>query len=120
MKKFTKDSLQDFDFIQRRNGYVEIAFPSLGLTLGPGGYNDLDELTEGLRAVRGLGLNQGCNYDVVAVRRPEPSKKWNYQFSIFKHEAGKLVYEEAEEMTLEEVCKALGKKIRIVDEDEED
>ena len=53
--------------------------------------------------------------DVVAVRRPTKSEDCG--FDAFDKELGELVYEreEVETMTLEDVCKALGKKIEIVE-----
>jgi hypothetical protein len=50
----------------------------------------------------------------MAVRRP--CTKGDCCFNAFEHNYGTLVYErkEVEEMTLEEVCKALGKEIKIV------
>jgi hypothetical protein len=53
-------------------------------------------------------------YDIIAVRRPKV--KGDCQFCAFDHNWGTLVYErkEVEEMTLEEVCRLLGKEIKIV------
>ena len=53
-------------------------------------------------------------YDIVAVRRPR--YKGDCMFKAFEFELGELVYErkEVEEMTLAEVCKLLGKEIKII------
>jgi hypothetical protein len=53
-------------------------------------------------------------FDIVAVRRPK--YKRDCQFSAFDDDMGTLIYErqEVEEMTLEQVCKLLGKEIKII------
>ena len=63
-----------------------------------------------------LTHNALSDRDIVAVRRVDDPEL--VSFNAFKYEYGKLVYErkEVEEMTLEEVCKALGKEIKIVKE----
>ena len=57
------------------------------------------------------------NYDadIIAVRRLSDTC---CAFKAFEHKYGTLVYErkEVEEMTLAEVCEALGKEIKIVKE----
>lgn len=106
---FTKYDLKDGDVVLRRNGWVEIAIPSVGALVGKNGYNSFDALTEDLKEDTGEP-----EYDIIEVRRP--NMPHHCQFSAFECGFGDLVYKQEEEieMTLEEVCQALGKKIKIV------
>ena len=76
-------------------------------------FNILDELTDDLTDI----FNDEDSDDVIAVRRPK--QPYECQFCAFDEGFGELIYErkdEPEEMTLEEICKALGKEIKIVKE----
>lgn len=59
------------------------------------------------------GLNEVDSFDVVKVLRPKGytvlEHNWEYADLIWERKEVKV-----EEMTLEEVCKALGKEIKIV------
>ena len=107
-KEFTKADLKTGDVIMKRNGDVEIVIKEYGVLIRPKEYNRLDDLNDDLTH---SFLKDG---DVIAVRRP--NKISDCQFSAFKEGRGTLVYEreEVEEMTLAEVCKLLGKNIKIV------
>ena len=112
-KKFTKADLKSGDVILRRDGSVEIVCLETGALIRRDGFNILDELTDDLIST----FNDDDSDDVVAVRRPKQS--YHCQFCAFDEGLGELVYErkdEPEEMTLEEVCKALGREIKIVKE----
>jgi hypothetical protein len=52
--------------------------------------------------------------DIMAVIRPVTIE--DMSFDAFEKKLGRLVYEREEtvEMTIEEVCKALGKNVKIV------
>lgn len=111
-KGFTKADLKGGDVVKRRNGRVEIVCLEVGALISRSacGYllNLKNDLTDGY---------YGSEFDVVAVKRPEFF--CDYRYDAFDKIPGKLVYErketeDAEEMTLEEVCKALGKEIKIV------
>lgn len=108
--EFTKADLKNGDVIQRRNGWVEIVCFETDTCITPNGFNLISDIRDDLTD------EMGKQYDIVAVRRPTQPK--HCQFCAFKNEFGELVYErkEVEEMTLEEVCKALGKEIKIVKE----
>ena len=107
-KEFTKADLKTGDVILHENGKTEIVNRELGMLITPVGWNDLnyvrDDLTDDISKA----------YDIVAVRRPHD--KADCVFHAFKNSLGTLVYErkEVEEMTLEEVCQALGKEIKII------
>ena len=111
-KKFTKADLKNGDVIQKRNGNVEIVCVDTGTLITTDHHNRLDDIREDLTSMN------GCDYDIVAVRRPTDCG--DCSFIAFQQELGELVYDrerkEVEEMTLEEVCKALGKEIKIVKE----
>ena len=111
-KKFTKEDLKTGDVVLRRNGSVEIVCLETGALIRRDGFNILDELTDDLLST----FNDDDSDDIIAVRRPK--QPYHCQFCAFDKELGELVYErkEPEEMTLEEVCKALGKEIKIVKE----
>ena len=111
---FTKSDLKDGDIVLKRNGDVEIAIPSVGVFVRVAGFNSFnifnDDLTSTLKD----------KYDIVEVRRP--NKPSDCVFECFDFCKGEVVYnrerdsEPVVEMTLEEVCEALGKKIKIVEE----
>ena len=110
---FTKSDLKDGDIVLKRNGDVEIAIPSVGVFVRVAGFNSFnifnDDLTSTLKD----------EYDIVKVRRP--NKPSDCVFDCFDFCKGEVVYNRERdsvpvvEMTLEEVCEALGKKIKIVE-----
>ncbi len=105
---FTKADLQTGDVILRRDGTTEIYNGELGMFITKDGWNDLaherNDLTDSISS----------EFDIVAVRRPR--NKFDCVFDAFVKERGELVYErkEVEEMTLAEICKILGKEIKII------
>lgn len=108
-KKFTKADLKTGDFIKLRDGCVGIVNAELGaIAYRASNRGDLCNYSSDLKCIY-----QSC-CDIMAVRRP--MSKSDFSFDIFVYETGKLVYErkEVEEMTLEQVCKLLGKEIKIV------
>ena len=106
-KEFTKADLKTGDVIMRRNGKVGIINRELDTIISPNGYSNLDHMSSDL-------TSRDEQWDIVAVRRPQ--EKRDCQFNAFDCEWGTLVYErkEVEEMTLAEVCRLLGKEIKIV------
>ena len=110
-KPFTKSDLRDGDFVLRRNGQVEIVISSFGTSVNERGFSYLDEDNNSFDPY----LDE---WDIMEIRRP--LKPNDCQFCIFECKWGELLYkrEDPEEMTLEEVCKALGKTIEIVDKKE--
>jgi hypothetical protein len=108
-KEFTKDDLKNGDVVLRRDGDVEIHIM--------GRFVDEDG-----RAVGSIFLNRDLSHtdtydrDIIAVRRPVDIS--DMSFDAFEKKLGRLVYERDEtvEMTIEEVCKALGKNVKIVKE----
>lgn len=111
---FTKNQLVDGDIVMYATGVTAIYVSHFNcFTTGYSETVHLNEYTDDLHNKR----NE--NHNIVAVRRPQ-----NYaecRLDIFKEgeEKGVLIYsatEEVEEMTMEEVCAALGKNIKIVKE----
>ena len=112
-KKFTKADLKSGDVVLRRDGSVEIVCIETGTLIRKDEFNILDELTDDLTDI----FKDDDSDDVIAVRRPK--QPYECQFCAFDEGFGELVYErgdEPEEMTLEEICKALGKELKIVKE----
>ncbi len=107
-KEFTKADLKNGDVVKRRNGKVEIVCLETGTLISPDGYSKLEDVGEDLTDIQ-CG---DANFDIIAVRRPTMPK--DCQFDAFYYKFGERVYERAEEMTLEEVCKFLGREIKIV------
>ena len=107
-REFTKADLKTGDVVMRRDGSTEIVNCELEMFITKTGWNDFDNTREDLTNI----LKE--EYDIIAVRRPRC--KADCQFDAFELNWGKLVYErkEVEEMTLAEVCKLLGKEIKIV------
>lgn len=106
-KEFTKADLKTGDVVMRRNGKIGIINRELDTIISKEGYSDLNTMSSNLTTI-------DEQWDIIAVRRP--LKQCDCQFSAFACEWGALVYErkEVEEMTLAEVCKLLGKEIKIV------
>ena len=109
-KEFTKADLKTGDVVKFRNGKIGIVNGDLETIIMTDSWCKINSFNEDLTVQR------GCveRFDIVAVRRPEIS--YQCQFCAFEKEYGILVYErkEVEEMTLAEVCKLLGKEIKIV------
>lgn len=111
----SKEDLRTGDIVKYRNGDVGIVFTEIGSILfRDDSYEELDYFKDDLTAP------DFPHYDIVAVRRP--TKTYDCRFRAFDKELGTLVYEReetveetAEEMTIEDVCKALGKNVKIVD-----
>ena len=107
---FTKSDLKDGDFVLRRNGQVEIALPSFGAFTNSKGFMPIEDTDEDF-----TDKYEDEDWDIVEVRRP--NEVADCQFRIFKNNWGEVIYkrEDPEEMTIDEICKALGKKIKIVE-----
>ena len=109
---FARSQLMNGDVVLFACGNTAFYIKKLGcFTTGYGSFSE-NSYTDGLTH------REDKNLDIVAVRRPR-----NYnecRLDIFEEgaECGELVYkakeEKAEEMTLEQVCAALGKKVKIV------
>lgn len=111
-KKFTKADLKSGDVVLRRDGSVEIVCIETGSLIAKDGFNLLSEVNKDLTDI---GFER--DFDIIAVRRPK--RPADCQFCAFIERFGDLVYErkdEPEEMTFEEIFKALGKEIKIVKE----
>ena len=107
--KFTKKDLKTGDVVKFRDGHTGIVNGELDMIITQTCWQDLDGYETDLTS--GYGNEQ---FDIIAVRRP--NVKGDCQFIAFDYNWGILVYErkEVEEMTLEQVCKLLGKEIKIV------
>lgn len=107
-KEFTKADLRTGDVVMQRDGVIQIANCELGMFITNDWWNDMDSFD------LDLTHNMKEEHDIVAVRRP--LQKQDCNFKAFRYECGILVYErkEVEEMTLAEVCRLLGKEIKIV------
>ena len=109
-KKFTKADLKTGDVIKRRDGAIEIVNRELEMLIAKMGWGDLNRIAEDLTD------KYNSKRDIVAVRRPR--EKHECSFHSFECDCGDLIYDrdrdEAVEMSLEEICAALGKNIKIV------
>lgn len=107
-KEFTKANLKTGDVVKLRDGDVGIVNLGLDMCILSRSWLDLKHYDVELKDDTDLDL------DIIAVRRP--TMPHHCQFCAFDNNFGTLVYErkEVEEMTLEEVCKLLGKEIKII------
>ena len=105
---FTKADLKTGDVILHKSGDVEIVIKELGVRVRPIECNRLADINDDLTH------SFLPSEDIVAVRRP--NSPMDCRFEAFKEKRGTLIYEreEVEEMTLAEVCKLLGKNIKII------
>ena len=110
MEYFTKEDLKNGDVVKLRADYIGIAIPEQNVITSQYQYVCLDEYEEDLTRKNLEKL------DIVSVRRPKEPRQCclGQDFEA----CGELLFERKEvvEMTLEEVCKALGKEIKIVEE----
>ena len=110
--KFTKADLRTGDVIRRRNGSVEILNRENGnFICKNGGWNNFLHIREDL-----TDYYMGSAHDIIEVRRPKEPCDCCFDAMKVNAPRGILVYErkEVEEMTLAEVCRLLGKEIKIV------
>ena len=110
-KEFTKSDLRNGDVVLRRDGCVRIYIESYDLFIGPCG----GDWMRGGSYTKDLKVKSGDErYDIIAISRPNDIS--DMSFDAFEKKLGRLVYEREEtvEMTIEEVCKALGKNVKIV------
>ena len=107
--EFYKGHLKTGDIIQCRDGKVGIINADLGMIIFKDGWDDLNNFHYDLTST-----HEFHELDIMAVRRPKD--KSDCGFRAFELNYGTLVYEREEvvEMTLAEVCKALGKNIKII------
>ena len=110
---FTKEDLKTGDVLLRRDGAVEIYNGELDMLILQEDWDDPSHIRLDLTSER------TSDADIMAIRRP--IAKSSCIFGAFEegHERGILVYQreevkEVEEMTLKEVCKLLGKEIKII------
>lgn len=107
-RTFTKEDFKNGDVIKLDNNKVGIVIVDTGTILySDDTYDRLSDLNNELKMTHSK---------IIAVRRP--TVPHNCRFSAFKCAYGELIYErkeeKVEEMTLEEVCEALGKNVKIV------
>lgn len=97
-KMFTKADLKTGDFIVREDGDVEVVLVE---------YNAMVCQHGGFNTLTGLNIN-----DIAKIYRPRDNR--NCSFNNYKN--GFIIYERPEEveMTIEEISKALGKKVKVV------
>lgn len=123
---FTKKDLKEFDVVKLRNGEILIVMKN-GLSkegygiFSPahfGCYQYFEDYNDDLTRIE--GKNQD---DIVAIKRYDSNHSYSHISDFFDNSSAKFTYpdydwdwerKEVEEMTLEEVCKALGKEIKIV------
>lgn len=106
---FTKANLMNGDVIKFANDVIGIYNADLEICITKTGCMDINLVSDDLIGKSAPG------WTVEAVRRPKT--KFECVFSAFDNGFGKLVYEReiVEEMTLDDVCKALGKKIKVIE-----
>ena len=111
MKNFTKNDLSSGDFIQLRDGRYGVVVRDIDTIVLPNGtYLDINYYNTDLKSKW-----ESVEHDIMKVYRGCKC------FDHCKNYSGKIVVydreqDEVEEMTLEEVCKALGKNVKIVKE----
>ena len=116
-KKFTKADLKNGDVVKLRNGDVIIYIENLKGFIA----SDCTYVANAFAADLKNVASCVDSYDIMQVRRPNGIS--NCCFHAFRDDCqfGTLIYDrerddpDVEEMTMEEVCKALGKHVKIVD-----
>ena len=109
-KEFTKADLKTGDVVKLRCGELGIVITDFEvIACQNGGWLDFKHIREDL-----TDSFYGEKYDIMVVRRPK--RNYECSFDAIHHDRGIIVYERkaVEEMTLAEVCKLLGKEIKII------
>lgn len=108
-KMFTKADLKTGDFVVRANGREEMIVKEYEVSMSnSGGFTSLKSLNNDL-------TDNNPTWEITKVYRPKVGSQ-----CCFKHyERGTLIYDRSEqhdvvEMTIEEISKALGKKVKVV------
>lgn len=106
-KVFTKNDFKNGDLVKCDDGEIGVVILDRRVIMWVHGGKDKISILN-----HNLSFPDGTK--VIAICRPFES--WHCNFEAFDKQLGALVYErkEPEEMTLEEVCKVLGKEIKIV------
>lgn len=114
IKKFTRDDIRVWDIVKRADGttaIINLVHGELVLQLQTGYRHVLKHAYD-----LDLTSTKDTKADIVAVRRVDNVRDLRY--NVFEEELGCLVWKRDEpivEMTMEDVCKALGKRVKIVD-----
>lgn len=105
---FSKPDLKTGDVIQCRNGGIGIAIVDMNVIIFEKGHLSMSHFQTDLTHI----FNHA--FDIAAIRRPIGELACD--FNAFECKLGILIYErsEPEEMTFTEVCKLLGKEIKII------
>ena len=105
---FTKSNLKSGDIVTFRNNDVEIVFKEQDCVI----FSDFAQYFQFFNTQVDLTDITDTQWDIVKVQRPQDA---HYLMKYCWDETD-IIWErdEAIEMTLEEVCKALGKNIKIV------
>lgn len=109
-KEFTKADLKTGDVVKLRCGELGIVIADFEvIACQNGGWLSFDRIREDL-----TNSFYGEKYDIMVVRRPK--RNCDCDFDAIHHDRGIIIYErkEVEEMTLAEVCRLLGKEIKII------
>lgn len=106
-----KSQLKTGDVLVRRNGEIEIYIQEFSALIGANGrYRLADGICDDLTYITPFSKQ----FDVVKVYRPSSAYNCDLKEGYLE---GNLIYDRDSitvEMTIEEVCKALGKNIKIV------
>ena len=101
---FSRADLKTGDIIKCRNGLVGIVHCDMEVIITPDNWYDLDNWRLDLTNIYDNEIGVDAKFDIVEVKR------------LISKDDCETVYEreETEEMTLAEVCKLLGKNIKII------
>lgn len=116
-KKFTKADLKNGDVVKLSDGDVAIYIENFDGFIAKDGYYKGECFTDDLKNRSSVGHD----INIMQVRRPNRIGDCGFYVYSRGCNFGTLVYDrerddpDIEEMTMEDVCKALGKRVKIVD-----
>lgn len=111
-KTFTKADLKNGDIVKFENGEVGCVIKEHNMIITRFCWIDLENYTDDMSS------KVSPQYSIKSVRRPRGGREC--RFDAFEENRGELVYDRERdtvvEMTMDEICAALGKTIKIVKE----
>lgn len=107
-----KAILQNHDIVITKNSYAYMYYEDQNIFVNSRGYNSVDDYNEDLIVIFEDDDYDNSKFDIMQILRPKNAD----EFIERNWEDAEVIWRRPEdvEMTLEEICEALGKNVKIV------